>query len=179
VSYQYWIIRFVPNVVRGEFSNIGIVCGRDGGDWAVEFDLRSIRNLGNFESGLGELSRWRMWFTRALEARSGASPNSRQATSTWIEHLRARQANSVQFSSPAPIGVNMAREGVDLLFPHLVERTQVRRRQGLDRRNLRAEVRAVLEYESDFVLGRDLFAGPRFQIGKQSGGQEFSPLVAS
>lgn len=171
MSYEYWIIRFVPNVARGEFSNIGIVCGRNGGDWAVQFDLRSIRSHGNFGSDLKELSAWVAWFRRAIDLSRDST--SREMTSGWLEHLRARQANSVQFSLPSPIDVGSAEEGVALLYPHLVERAVPRRPQGLTRRRMRVQVRDILEYESDLTLGRDLFLGPTCQIGRQRGEFDF------
>lgn len=34
-GYQYWLIRYVPNAVRGEFVNIGVLVGMDGKDWAL------------------------------------------------------------------------------------------------------------------------------------------------
>ena len=67
MSYQYWIIRFVPNIARGEFTNVGLVCGRDGGDWAVGFDPRYVRNHGNLSSDLRELTNWITWFRRTVE----------------------------------------------------------------------------------------------------------------
>lgn len=168
MSYQYWIIRFVPDVARGEFSNIGIVCGRDGGDWAVEFDLRSVRSHGGLKSDLRELSGWTSWFRRAVIGGSG-STEAREASSGWVEHLRTRQANSVQFSDPAAVSARSAAEGVDLLFSRLVERAATRRSQGITRRSLRAEVRDVLVDELDLVPGKNLFSGPAFQVGKQRG----------
>ena len=179
MSYQYWVIRFVPNVARGEFTNIGVVCGRDGGDWAVEFDLRSVRSHGNLAADLRELSGWVAWFKRTLDVRPGASNEERMMSSGRLEHLRSRQANSVQFSESSPIDVRSAGEGVELLFPHLVERVPVRRHHGLTRRRLRAEVRDVLTYELDIVAGRALFANPRAQIGKQRGAFDFLRFEAA
>lgn len=171
MEYQYWIIRFVPNVARGEFTNIGIVCGKDDGDWAVGFDTRFVKNHGGLSSDLNELSSWERWFRRTVDSHTNTPlTSSHQGVSSgWIQHLRSRQANSVQFSEPAPIQVGSAREGVDLLFPHLVERTGARRARSLNRRSLRADLRDVLVHELDFQLGRNLFVLPRATIGKQRG----------
>ncbi|MGO1316328.1 MAG: DUF3037 domain-containing protein, partial [Cellulomonadaceae bacterium] len=169
MSYQYWIIRFVPNVARGEFTNVGLVCGRDDGDWAVRFDRRLVRNHGNLSSDLRELTGWISWFRRTIERCGGSGPGEQQVSSGWINHLRSRQANSVQFSEPAPIDVDSALAGVDLLFPHLVEREPTRRRRGFTRASLRVDVRDTLVHEAGLTLGRDLFLQPRAQIGKQRG----------
>jgi hypothetical protein len=141
VIYQYWIIRFVPDVARGEFANIGIVCGRDDGDWAVEFDTKSIRSRGHFSTDLRELSVWVSWFVRAVTGEdAGSGPPS--VSSGWLEHLRSRQANSVQFAEPSPVEATTAREAVGILFPLLVARPPLRSHsQGLTRRRLRAQVR--------------------------------------
>lgn len=173
MKYQYWIIRFVPNVARGEFTNIGIVCGRDGGDWAAAFDLRSVRRHGNFSSDLHELHGWVTWFTRALDAPRSDSRREQAASSGWVEHLRSRQANSIQFAEPSVIDTGAAREGVNLLFPHLVEREHVSRRRGYTRPRLRSEVRDALSFAANLTLGRDLFLNPKIQIGKQRGSFDF------
>ncbi|QOD10769.1 DUF3037 domain-containing protein [Rathayibacter toxicus] len=169
MTYRYWIIRFVPNVARGEFTNIGLVCGRDGGDWAVRFDPRFVRNRGNLSSDLRELSGWIGWFRRAIEAHGAVGFGEQPVGSGWIENLRARQANSVQFSDPAPIVGETAQAGIDLLFPHLVERESVRHRRSVTRRTLRADIRDTLLYEGDLTEDIDLFVQPKARIGKQRG----------
>lgn len=169
MSYQYWVIRFVPNIARGEFTNVGLVCGRDDGDWAVRFDRRYVRNHGNLSPDLRELTGWITWFRRTIERRGSVGPGEQPVSSGWINHLRSRQANSVQFSEPAPIDVSSALAGVDMLFPHLVEREPTRRRWGFTRKSLRADVRDTLLHEAGLTLGRNLFVQPRAQIGKQHG----------
>ncbi|MFT4165009.1 MAG: DUF3037 domain-containing protein [Microlunatus sp.] len=169
MSYQYWIIRFVPNIARGEFTNVGLVCGRDGGDWAVGFDPRYVRSHGNLSSDLRELSSWIAWFRRTVERQRDAGFSDQSVSSGWLAQLRSRQANSVQFSEPAPIEVVSAQAGVDMLFPHLVEREPTRRRRGLTRRSLRIDVRDTLLFERDLTIGYDLFVQPKVRIGKQRG----------
>lgn len=169
MNYQYWTIRFVPNIARGEFVNIGILCGRDGGDWAVGFDSRYVRNHGNLNSDLRELSSWINWFRRTVERHTSVGFGEQSVSSGWLAHLSSRQANSVQFSPHAPIEVGTARAGVDLLFPHLVERTSTRRRRGLSRQSLRADVRDTLVHEVGLTIGTDLFVQPTVRIGKQRG----------
>lgn len=169
MTYHYWIIRFVPNVARGEFTNIGLVCGQDGADWAVRFDPRFVRNHGNLSSDLRELSGWIGWFRRAIEDHEAVGFGEQPVSSGWIENLRTRQANSVQFSESAPIAVETAEAGIDLLFPHLVEREPVRHRLSVTRRSLRADVRDTLLYEGHLTEGVDLFVQPQARIGRQRG----------
>ena len=171
MGYQYWTIRFVPDIARGEFTNIGIVCGQDGADWAVRFDTRYVRNHGTFGSDLTELAPWIADFQRTIDghARPPLADGTVRVTSAWINHVRSRQANSVQLSTPASIDVSSAADGVALLYPHLVQRSTAKRRSTITRRNLRAEVRDTLETELEFSLGINLFMKPLATIGKQRG----------
>lgn len=172
--YNYWIVRFVPNVARGEFSNIGLVAGADGHDWSVSFDPRFIRNHGNLSSDLRELRAWMDWFQRTVSTESESELSRPEISSGWIDHLRNRQANSVQFSPAAPIDAESARAAVDLLYPHLVEREVARRRSTLTRRRMRVEVRDTLVHELGFSIGRDLLTSPRARIGMQQGTFDFA-----
>lgn len=167
MSYQYWVIRYVPNLARGEFINIGILCGSDGGDWAVRFDTRAIQNRGSLDADLRELGPWMSWFTRRVERHNSVNFAGEAVSSGWVAHLRGRQANSVQLSDPNPIDVASAEEGVDLLFPHLVERATLRRPRAVSRTTMRAELRETLQVECSLIVGRDLFVQPKAVIGKQ------------
>jgi hypothetical protein len=173
VIYNYWIIRFVPNVARGEFSNIGLVAGADGQDWSVAFDPRFTRNHGSLASDLRELRPWMDWFRRTVDTEL-ASELARPGVSTgWMEHQRTRQTNSVQFSAAVQIEAESARAAVEMLYPHLVEREVARRRSTLTRRSMRAEVRETLVNELGFSVGIDLFAKPSARIGRQRGSFDF------
>lgn len=171
MEYRYWVIRYVPNVARGEFTNVGIVCGRDGGDWAVGFDTRSIKNSGSMSNDLRELRAWQRWFSGVIEAQSArflvGSPD--YVSVAWLERLRQRQANAIQFSDSSPIEIENAAAGVNLLFPHLVERPRRPHRQGLTRAQVRGEVTEGLINGFGFRKGVNLFTQPRVEVGKQKG----------
>ena len=170
MNYQYWIVRFVPNVARGEFTNIGIVSGRDGGDWSVAFERRAVRNTGDLTSDLRELSAWMTWFSRTIARHATPSIDGSQTVSAWwIEHLRGRQSNAIQFSEAAPIDAGSSQEAINLLFPHLVEREVSHRRRSMNRSVIRQSVRDIYLYEDGYALNRDLFVQPRATIGKQHG----------
>lgn len=87
----------------------------------------------------------------------------------WVNHVRTRQANSVQFSSQASVDAESAQAAIDILFPHLVQRTTATRRSVITRRNLRAAVRDTLVMEMNFSVGIDLFMKPETTVGKQRG----------
>nr|WP_181062924.1 DUF3037 domain-containing protein [Pseudoclavibacter sp. RFBI5] len=162
--YRYWIIRFVPNVARGEFTNIGIVCGRDGGDWHARFETRGARATGVTQADLQTVGPWLRWFQHNIE--NGVSDLD-ATTSEWLEQLRVRQANTLQLAQPLPIDVTSAVEGVDLLFPHLVERADTRVRDSPTRPQIRRRLKDALVARRGYTLNRDLFQSPETRIGRQ------------
>jgi len=170
VTYHYWTVRFVPDVSRGEFTNVGVVVGRDGGDWAVRLDQRFVRNHGDLSSDLRELASWSRHFERQVNGLASPRLDGR-APSTFgqMEHWRRRQANAVQLGEPMPVLTASAAEGVRLLYPVLVERVTSGRRGTYDRRSLRSRVQKFLVQDQGFVRGRDLFASADFTVGRQHG----------
>lgn len=173
LAYRYWLVRYVPNVARGEFVNIGILCGRDAGDWAVRFDTRSVHNRGQLGSDLHELKPWISWFERRIAEHASPDLTRSCVSEGWIAHLRERQANAIQFSEATPIEIDSAQMGVELLFPHLVERDLARRHTGMTRQKLRSEVRDTLRGDFALVEGTDFFVNPKAHIGKQRGTLDF------
>lgn len=170
MSYQYWVIRYVPNIARGEFTNIGIVAGVDGGDWAARFELRGVKIAGELRSDLRELHTWGRWFQSRIESHSNPGFGGVEIDTSWLEHLRERQANSVQLSEATPIVASSAAKALDLLFPLLVEREIPRRaRRALTRVSMRSELRDAYLFERDFTNGRDLFVHPTARVGRQRG----------
>jgi len=167
LSYQYWVIRYVPNLVRGEFTNIGIVCGRDGKDWAVEFDTRAVDNHGPLGRNLPQLQAWVRNFSGRVENFDSVQLEGDPLTTGWLERQRARQANSIQFSEPRSIVAASAAEAVSLLYPLLVERDVSRSPRGLTRASMRAGVRDLLKTSLGLVVGRDLFVQPYASVGRQ------------
>lgn len=164
--YQYWVVRYVPNVARGEFTNIGIVCGIDGGDWASRFDLRNVPNPGALRADLRELGSWVRWFERRIAAFDAGWLDEDRIDSGWMNEMRDRQANAVQLVGPTPIAVESALAGVELLYPHLVERTSTRRRRrGLTRTHMRNELRDTFTHELGYRVGQNLFRQPTMVVG--------------
>jgi len=170
MTYQYWTIRFVPNVARGEFTNIGIVCGRDGRDWAVRFDTRYIRNHGDWHNDVRELNPWISNFRRVVNQHRHEQLTKSGMSVAYVEHFRSRQVNAIQFSERQSVDASSAEDGVNILFPHLVTRTTKRRRVGLTRARIRNEIRDYLVETEDFKVGYDLFLNTKASIGKQRGG---------
>lgn len=170
MSYDYWVVRFVPDVARGEFANIGLICGRDGADWWSQFDLHGVRGRGLLNADLRELRPWVHWLEQRVRgvAELGDEAFDR-LDGGWLNTLRARQAGSVQLSGPMPVDSLTARAGVELLFPLLVARGRLRHRTTRTRQSMRAEVREALVSDLDLQPGKTLLDRPRVSIGMQSG----------
>jgi hypothetical protein len=161
----YWVIRYVPNVARGEFQNIGIVCGSDGGDWAVGFDWQFVHSRVP-----RDVLEWAQWFSRQVH-QSDAYIQDHEFTRAWVEGIRTRQANSIQIAPPMPIGAATAHDAAETLFEHLVLHERPTRKRRVTRRQLRSEVRFYLDY--NLIQGRDYFERPAVQLGQMRADFDF------
>ncbi|GAA1321295.1 DUF3037 domain-containing protein [Leucobacter albus] len=167
MTYQYWIIRYVPDVARGEFVNIGLLAGRDGADWAVRFGSHRGGASATTAHVGRELRAWQDDFSRRIGNHGSPQLDDSGIDTAWMRRIRGRQASSIQFSAPSPVAAQSAVQALDLLFPHLVERAGTTRAQALTRASLRSEVRATLQSRHGLVEGVSLFVQPRATIGKQ------------
>jgi hypothetical protein len=123
MSFQFSLIRFVPDTARGEFVNIGAVAGSDD---AREWELRLVSNLSRAKAldDRGVLSKAFAYAgledhiaaLDVLQETGGPEPIS-------AEMLRRRAAemhNIIQFSPPAPVAADSAEGALDLVFEQLV-----------------------------------------------------------
>ena len=124
MSFQFSLIRFVPDPARGEFVNIGAIAGSDD---AGEWELRLVSNLSRAKAldDRGVLSR-AFAYAAALEDNIAALdrlPETDGAEPISSEFLRRRAAemhNIVQFSPPAPVVADSAEAALDLIFDQSV-----------------------------------------------------------
>lgn len=137
--YHHWIVRYVPDPIRGEFVNIALLVGRDGGDWAFRSvsSLRRATRLGGDPSVAGywlrELERMvnQLNTSRALSSEpvlAALADSGENISAAIVARLAARLNNAVQISAPYPIVAESAQEGLSMLFGHLVSDPQVRHR---------------------------------------------------
>lgn len=124
MSFQYSLIRFVPDPARGEFVNIGAVAGSDE---AREWELRLVSNLSRAKAldDRGVLSK-AFAYAAGLEDHIAALdvlPETGGAEPISSELLRRRameMQNLVQFSAPAPVAADSAEAALELVFDQLV-----------------------------------------------------------
>lgn len=164
--FSYWVLRYVPVPVRGEFINIGVVVGGDNGEWAIRriHDLGRVNRIGGDPSDASNwlfrlenhLSPVRTSFDNLLEL-----PSPKKAFSpdgAWMERLRRQQENNFQISEARPVVAASASEAADRLYDLLIvapkERAQPHGRR-VAVRALRDEVQMHLSrraYQPDVRL---------------------------
>ena len=137
--YHHWIVRYVPDPVRGEFVNIALLVGKDGADWAFRAvsNLRRATRLGGDPTAasywLRELERM---VTRLNDSPAAKPEPALAALADSGEHISAaivarlagRLNNAVQISAPHPVIADSAQIGLEMLFDHLVADPKVRQR---------------------------------------------------
>lgn len=167
MDYQYWIIRYVPNLAREEFVNVGIVCGNDNADWCVRFDLHDGDR--RVKHGLAGLQSWSRWFERRLAGLRPGGLLDEVSPSAWLEQQRIRQQSAVRLSPPRSIVAESADEAIELLFPLMVERESTRRQPSLTRSEMRRQIVDTLVNEANYEPRVTLFERPKVHVGEQSG----------
>jgi hypothetical protein len=124
MSYQYSLLRFVPDPARGEFVNVGILAGDDdAGDW----DLRLIQNLRRARSidEEGALGIALSFAARLEDHIVALDPVAELAdvepiSTGYVLQLSEEMQNVVQLTPPMPVAAGSADEALDLLFGELL-----------------------------------------------------------
>lgn len=176
MRYEYWVVRFVPDPVREEQANIGVIAGV-GADWAYRAvsDLRRAARLG------GSTSATPAFFQRieraievgradltALLADPTQGPELNRGT---IEELRVRMNNIVQISPPRPMIARSAVEAAALAFELMVVDTG-------HEATARPRTRVLRRLQRAFEFGPDLSAKVLLHQRALVGRQETSVDVA-
>lgn len=176
--YQSWVLRFVPDVARGEFTNIGVLVGNDSADWHL---LTTDSNRGN-QRALTAAPIERL-NTRVRDANQAADQLAGVHTTGLlvedVEHMRELFNNILQLSPPTPLIAHSAEEGAELLFNQLVS--------GRDQRGPHARTRLarhINELDADFARSNQDWThysgGPiQFQRHSTTGIMRLDSLLAS
>lgn len=133
--YQFynWVLRYVPNPVRGEFVNVGVLVGSNHGDWAIKYasSLARANHLGGDATKIKPV-------LRALELRIPAIsekekyPTLFNASSNLsieeVENMRVHKNNALQLSEPNSAFGDSAQDLAEKLYGHFVEEKAVSRK---------------------------------------------------
>ena len=178
MGYQYWLIRYVPDTIRGEFVNVGVLVGEDGGDWAIR-RVRSFRRANRLGGDAAQAEAWLSEFEQriadhhlpplySLDGRENES-----VSSGWVRSRQDRLNNSIQISSPRPVEASSASEGVELLFALLVTESTVSPRS-YSRQRLVSDLRGHYLGDADSRVRQSLRTRPRAVVGRQQGTFDFA-----
>jgi DUF3037 family protein len=175
LRYDYWVVRYVPDPIRGEFINIGVIAGK-GDDWSFRRagSLRRASRLGGSASQADTfLKRIEDAIASRLDVVEAAIPGASSASfgRGEIEDLRVRMNNLVQLSDSKPVLADSAQQAADLAFELMIvdtdtdvrHRSRVRVVQGL---------REAFELRPDLV--RHLARFPVAAVGAQEASIDFA-----
>lgn len=176
--YLYWLVRYVPDVARGERVNVAVIVGQDGGDWAIRVapDLRRASRLG------GDARAVRPWLESLQRAVDDyerpplalfASEAPASVSRAWISLLSHRFNNVLQLSDPAPVEAPSASEGAEFLFSALVA-APVPGARSTTRTRLVQSLGDLYQRTGSLELGESLLRRPRTLAGRQRGRFDFA-----
>ena len=130
MRYVYSVIHFVPDPVRGEFVNVGVIAGSDE---SSEWDVRAIENLRRARSiddkGLlplvwgviDDVGRQMDLYNDAVQSNFSVNEEYDQELSEqWLRALAEESRNVIQFSSPSVILADTVDEALDTLFAEFI-----------------------------------------------------------
>lgn len=171
-AYKYWVLRYVPSVMRGEFVNVGVIVGAQD-DWA----MRSLHDLsGKSELG-GDLRHCREWI-RQLEEEVQAThelelPGVQRMSEVRLDRLTTFYNNSVQIAPGGPVAADSAEEAAELMFGLLVGQSKRERTQRL-KTKMNRRFESALEEWSQGYAGRSYKKRPVIKTGRISEQFDFS-----
>ncbi|HEX3678792.1 MAG TPA: DUF3037 domain-containing protein [Galbitalea sp.] len=175
-GYKYWLVRYVPDTVHGEFVNVGIIVGAEGRDWAFR-RAHSVRRANRLGGNVAQIEPWLSRITQSIADYQApplelfASKDSRPVDTSWAAHSRARLNNSLQLGEPTPIEAESAADAAELLFQILVG-DDVRSSRVATRRRLVSELHR--SYELIEATSAQVVQRPRARVGKQRGRFDFA-----
>lgn len=176
--YLYWLVRYVPDVARGEQVNVAVIAGRDGGDWAIQ-TAPNLRRASRLGGDAGALRPWLDSIQRSVHDyehpplalfASGDAPTVGRA---WLEMLSHRFNNVLQVSGAAPVEAFSAQEAVSFLYPALVAAPTSATRS-VTRHRIVQDLSDLYVRTGNLQVGESLFRRPRARLGRQRGRFDFA-----
>lgn len=176
--YRYWLLRYVPNAVRGEFVNVGVIVGADE-DWSIRLasNHRHMNRLG------GDAGRIQPWLDRLGSLVEQSSPSTLEALDelpglqgTRFDDLAARLNNTIQIHPGGPVATSDSARTADLLFNVFVDDPEPEHRKQ-KRTIVREQMTRRLEQWAQRHPGYGVHKKPR--IVSASYEQDFDQLVTN
>jgi len=123
MSFQFSLIRFVPDAARGEFVNIGAVAGSDDtGEWELRLvsNLRRAKSLddrGRLPQALAFAAGLEDHISGELQLVEPVAPMSKE----FLRQSATDLQNLVQLTPPAPVAADSPEQALELIFDQLIQ----------------------------------------------------------
>lgn len=168
MRYDFWVIRYVPDPIRDERVNVGVIAGT-GDDWAV----RRVHNARRAARLGGSATASETFFAdvqRRIETELEpiallGQPDQDPMSLTLVDDWRIRMNNLIQISDARPVLADSAAEAADMAFDLMVvdDHHEVKHRS-------RTQVLRRLKgaFAEDAVLVEHLRSGAAARVGEQS-----------
>ena len=176
--YSYWLLRYVPDTIRGEMVNVGVLVGRDGGDWALR-RVSSFSRAGRLGGDANRVAPWLEWLGREIDdyqrppLESFVSEQSGPFTAARVHRLQVRLNNAIQISAPTGVQGDSAASTAEFLYEFLVSEATVPTRSST-RRRLVSQLRAQYDQVALHDVVRTLETRPQARVGLQRGRFDFA-----
>ncbi len=165
MRYVYSVIRFVPDTVRGEFINVGLICGSEE---SSEWDIRTITNQRRARQLDDRGFLPRVWdFIDDIGRKVDKNNENLQRglfeheiSAKWLEDLSTISNNLLQFTPPAIVVAESIEEAGDLLFEDFIVEPESRRYPRFTKKNAALAAARKAYSEAGLVPGKDFEEGP-------------------
>ena len=146
--YLSSIIRFVPNHIRGEFVNIGVIVGCES---TSEWDIRFVQNQERMLKlgGTPKMRKAAWGLLHKIQAEVHEHHNGvglKGLDQAWLYDLHERHRNIVQFSEPIPTFTDSAHQALSISFDNHVVDIDKDDREGRRHSHLVNAVRSAYSY---------------------------------
>lgn len=177
MTFSYWLVRYVPDVVRGEFVNVGVlVASADDAQWA----FRRVDSLARANRLGGNSQSIEPWLTRLSQAVSNRNDGLFYAeargaeritlSSGWVERMRIRHNNAVQISQARPVNARNIDEAADLLVATLLAEPQTRKQSTAKT----AAIRSLRDAYFEHLPAKAIRPNVEIEWGRQKAKFEFA-----
>jgi len=164
-TYRYLILRYIPDPMRMEPRNVGVIVQSDDGIVHRIHGHFQPHSAGDRAEARANFRAWREWFEHELRAPIGHSIVPERTSEAYLSYLASRCTGSYQLTEPLRLQAEADLDGaLDFLYTRLVlapgekpeaaTRAPVRRfRQAVDDLGLEAKHRGLLLHNQYIDFG--------------------------
>jgi Protein of unknown function (DUF3037) len=171
MRYDFSVVRFVPDAVRGEFVNIGVIVGSDQtAEWTLRLtDNRKRAQKIDVDSRLGHALKYVEKMEREIEeyrdAIEDAQAPEMEISAAWLRLLASQSRNVVQLTEPAAVSAESIHDALEFVFDQFVLEAESQRAKFIPRSTAVARIADAyrqLNLTGDHVVRRPRVHGPKY-----------------